>query len=139
MYLHLFDHTNILHIFILFIHCKCFHSLSHTFNNICTNSSHALTCIFTFFSTKGQCKQFATKLNQVPLPRIFILDELLYIHETLPRHIKKTTFTKLLPIHLINFSNSLFTFYFTSSDSTLSRVQVVDQLHSVYNLYQYPD
>ena len=90
------------------------------------------------FLHKGSMQKFTTKLTYVPLPRIFILDDILYIHKTLPPHIKKTTLTKLLPIQLINFSLFLSTFIFTSSDSTLSRGPVVGQLHSVYNLYQYP-
>ena len=57
MYLHLFDHTNILHIFILFIHCKFIHSLSLTFINMCTNSTHALTCMLTFSPQRVNAKK----------------------------------------------------------------------------------
>ena len=104
MYLHLFEHTNILHIFPTIHHVQILSlSLSQTYcpdhkqYHLLHTPVHILTYSHTHvylhvFLHKGSMQKYATKITQVPLPRLFILDDLLYIHKTLPHHIKKTTF-----------------------------------------------
>ena len=126
----MFDHTNILHIFIIFIHCKFFHSLSHTLNNICTNGYHTLTCIFTFFLHKGSMKQSTTKLTHVPLLWFFILDEFLYIHKTL----LFISTTKNQNFYLFNSSTSVSLCLHFSSQVVTQHYQEVKYL-AYFSLY----
>ena len=83
-----------------FIMCKLFHCLSHRLTALITNSiirytrqytySHTHVYIYVFLH-KRSMQKYATKVTQVPLPMIFILDDPLSIHKTLPHHIKKNS------------------------------------------------
>ena len=63
IYLHLFNHTNILHIFttiphfqIISLYLSQIYCPDHKKYHLLHTPVHILTCIFTSFSTKGQCK-----------------------------------------------------------------------------------